>query len=68
MRVVYTDDALRDIDDILNWLAGNYPGVAPVVALRIEQVVARIAVWPRSARLVPTHPAFTQCRWAATPM
>lgn len=53
MRVVYTDEALRDIDDILDWLSEHYPTVAPAVSRRIEQVVARIAAWPHSARFVP---------------
>jgi toxin ParE1/3/4 len=56
MRVVYTDDALADIDDILLWLAGNYPAIAPSVLRRIENVVARIRPWPQSARPVPSRP------------
>jgi plasmid stabilization system protein ParE len=56
MRGVYTDEALADIDDILLWLAGNYPAVAPLVSRRIESVVARIARWPQSARVVPSRP------------
>jgi toxin ParE1/3/4 len=55
MKVVYTDDALQDIDDILNWLAVNYPSVAPVVSQRIEATIARIAKWPQSARAVPVR-------------
>jgi plasmid stabilization system protein ParE len=25
MRIVYTDEALRDLDETLNYIAGNYP-------------------------------------------
>jgi toxin ParE1/3/4 len=56
MKVVYTDDALQDIDDILTWLAVNYPPVARVVSRRIEATVARIARWPQSARVIPERP------------
>ena len=28
MKVVYTDAALRDLDDITNWLTAHYPGLA----------------------------------------
>jgi toxin ParE1/3/4 len=52
MKVVYTDAALKDIDDILTWLVGNYPTIAPAVSQRIERVVSRIARWPHSARNV----------------
>lgn len=55
MKVVYTDEALRDINDILSWLATNYPAVAPAVGQRIEGVVSRIARWPQSARVVPAR-------------
>ena len=56
MKVVYTDDALGDIAAILTWLATHYPMTAPVVAQRIESVVARISAWPFSARPVPDRP------------
>lgn len=56
MKVVYTDDALQDIEGILNWLAVNYSPVAPVVGDRIEATVARIAKWPKSARVIAARP------------
>lgn len=50
MRVVYTDEALSDIEAIAEWLAEHYPTVAPAVEKRIRSVVAYIARFPQSAR------------------
>jgi toxin ParE1/3/4 len=50
MKVVYTDEALRDLDAIADWLIAHYPAVAPVVERRIRVVVAHIARWPESSR------------------
>jgi plasmid stabilization system protein ParE len=48
MKVVYTDEALGDLDTIAEWLTVHYPAVAPVVARRIQSVVAHLARWPKS--------------------
>ncbi|MGJ5116973.1 type II toxin-antitoxin system RelE/ParE family toxin [Bradyrhizobium oligotrophicum] len=56
MKVVYTDDALRDLLDIADWLADHYPAVAPAVERRIRRLVARIARWPLVARRVVDRP------------
>ena len=50
MKVVYTEEALRDLDAIADWLIVHYPAVAPAVERRIRSVVARIARWPESSR------------------
>lgn len=50
MKVVYTEEALRDIDGISAWLAVHYPGVGAAVEQRIRLVVAHIARWPESMR------------------
>ena len=50
MKVVYTEEALKDLDAIAEWLIVHYPAVAPVVGRRIQSIVARIARWPESAR------------------
>lgn len=50
MKVVYTAAALRDLDEIAEWLSVHYPTIAPVVARRIRAVVAHIGRWPESAR------------------
>ena len=56
MRVVYTDQALRDLVDIADWLADHYPTAAPAVERRIKRVVAHIARWPSSAPRVVDRP------------
>jgi plasmid stabilization system protein ParE len=50
MKVVYTEDALDDLDAIADWLIVHYPVVAPAIERRIRHVVANIALWPESAR------------------
>jgi len=56
MRVVFTDAALADLDDILSFLAINYPALTTPVEGRIRAVVARLAKWPESARIVEQRP------------
>lgn len=43
MKVVYTDEALRDIDEITVWLKIHYPGIGSAVERRIRLVVAHLA-------------------------
>ena len=50
MKVVWTEDALRDLDEIADYLAVHFPTVAPAVGLRVQAVVGRIGRWPQSAR------------------
>jgi toxin ParE1/3/4 len=50
MKVVYTEEALKDLDAIADWLIVHYPAVAPVVERRIRSVVVHIARWPESSR------------------
>ncbi len=56
MKVVYTAAALRDLDEIGNWLAVHYPTIAPAVARRIRVAVARVGLWPESARRSAKRP------------
>jgi toxin ParE1/3/4 len=56
MKVVYTEEALRDLDAIADWLIAHYPTVAPAVERRIQSVVAHIARWPESARRSANRP------------
>ena len=50
MKVVWTEDALRDLDEIADYLTTHFPTVAPALELRIRAVVSRIGRWPESAR------------------
>ena len=44
MKVVYTEEALKDLDAIADWLIVHYPAVAPAVERRIRTVVAHVAL------------------------
>ena len=50
MKVVYTAAALRDLDEIAEWLAVHYPTFAPTIERRIRAVMEHIGRWPESAR------------------
>jgi plasmid stabilization system protein ParE len=50
MKVIYTAAALRDLDEIAEWLAMHYPAIAPAVEKCIRTVVTRIGRWPEGAR------------------
>ena len=56
MKVVYTEEALKDLDAIADWLIAHYPTVAPAVERRIRSVVAHIAHWPESSRRSAKRP------------
>jgi plasmid stabilization system protein ParE len=43
MKVVWTEDALRDLDEIATYLAVHYSAIAPAVERRIGTAVAWIA-------------------------
>jgi toxin ParE1/3/4 len=49
MKVAYTAAAQNELREIGQWLAANYPAVAPRVERRIREVVAHISRWPESA-------------------
>jgi plasmid stabilization system protein ParE len=52
MRVVYTDEALENLDEILATIASNYPTVYEAFQNRLQSVVKRISAWPDSAQEV----------------
>jgi toxin ParE1/3/4 len=56
MRVVYTDEALRDLDEILTFLAQNYPTVVEAFRQRLRDIERRICRWPNSAQEVEQRP------------
>jgi toxin ParE1/3/4 len=56
MKVVWTDAALADLDDILAFTAANYPTLVNSVERRIRAVVERLGSWPASARIVDERP------------
>ncbi len=56
MTVVWTDEALRDLEEIAAYVLVNYPSVGPDLARRIRAVVAWIGHWPESARRSARRP------------
>ena len=56
MRVVYTDEALDNLDGILAFIARHYPGIRAAFEKRLRTVVARIGAWPESAEEVAQRP------------
>jgi toxin ParE1/3/4 len=56
MKVIYTEAALRDLDEITAWLNANYPGVGRALERRLRIVVAHITRWPESMRRSRRHP------------
>ena len=56
MRVVYTDPALADLEEITAWLKEHYPGLGRAVERRLGIVVDHIARWPESMRRSKRRP------------
>jgi len=56
MRVVYTDEALADLEAIVEFMASHYPASYPSFERRLQIVEARIAAWPHSAQEVTQRP------------
>lgn len=56
MKVVFTDDALRDLDEIFHYISLNYPTVYGPFETRLRAIVTRIGSWPESAQEVEQRP------------
>jgi plasmid stabilization system protein ParE len=56
MRVVFTDEALRDLDEILSFIAVNHPTISSSFQQRLRTVLRRIGTWPKSAEEVKQRP------------
>ncbi len=56
MKVVYTDEALENLDGILAYIAAHYPTVYESFQIRLRSVISRIAQWPDSAQEVIGRP------------
>jgi len=53
MRLEWTDPAVEDLQDIVDYIARDSSFYADVVAERIVLAVERLASFPRSGRIVP---------------
>jgi plasmid stabilization system protein ParE len=56
MKVIYTDEALRDLDEILTFVDLNYPTVSAPFQRRLRAIERRIGRWPESAQEVEQRP------------
>jgi toxin ParE1/3/4 len=56
MRVVFTQAALKDLDDILNYLQANFPTLIDPFERRVQATTARLSKWPESAPLTVERP------------
>ncbi len=56
MKVVYTAEALDNLDEILSYIAHTYPTVSAAFEKRLRIVEARIGAWPESAEEVAERP------------
>lgn len=56
MKVVFTDEALRDLDHIFRYISEHYPAVYRPFEGRLRAIVMRIATWPESAQEVLQKP------------
>jgi toxin ParE1/3/4 len=52
MRVVYTAEALADLDGIFDYIANHYPAISDAFQNRLHAVITRVARWPESAQEV----------------
>ena len=56
MRVIYTTEALADLDGIFSYIAKHYPTISDAFQNRLRTVTARISRWPESAQEVAERP------------
>ncbi len=52
MKVVYTDEALRDLDGILTFIGLNYPSASVGFQRRLRAIEWRIGRWPESGQQI----------------
>jgi toxin ParE1/3/4 len=56
MRIVFTEEALLDVDEILDFIAAHYPAIELSFQRRLRNVLQRIGQWPKSAEEVEQRP------------
>jgi len=62
MKVVYTDEALRDLDEILVYIASHYPTISSSFEKRLRTVVTRIGSSRRAHNRSKSVRACAWCR------
>jgi toxin ParE1/3/4 len=56
MKVIFTEAARRDLDEVLGYLAKNQPHLESLVERRIRAVLGILSQWPESAPAVAQRP------------
>lgn len=56
MKAAYSQNALSDLDELLDYTARHFPFQKEKREKRIRSAVARIEAWPESARRVAGRP------------
>ena len=56
MKVVFTDRALADLDEILEYIRTAYPTAFTGFEARMGAIIRRIGQWPESAAQVADRP------------
>jgi toxin ParE1/3/4 len=56
MRVIYTEEALENLDGILAYISANYPNIYEALESRLQSVIERIGDWPDSAQEIAERP------------
>jgi len=56
MKVRYTDEAFRDLDEILTFIGSNYPAILAPLEIRLRAIERRVGEWPESAAEVERRP------------
>ena len=56
MKVVWTEAALAELNDILAYTAEHFPSHVAAIEQRVRRVIDRIGRWPESARAVEQRP------------
>jgi toxin ParE1/3/4 len=57
VKVIYTDEALRDLEEILAFIELNYPTIFTAFEERLRAIEQRIGRWPKSPREVEERPS-----------
>jgi plasmid stabilization system protein ParE len=56
VKVVYTAEALENLDAILAYISIHYPTLYDAFQVRLRSVISRISDWPESAQEVLQRP------------
>ena len=56
MKVIFTEPALNDLEEIRTYIEQNYPSIGRLFEQRLSAVIAHIGRWPEGAQRVAARP------------